>query len=66
MSSGATASGGATMAPSTNPTGHGQPSSQCTLAATAQVVNTTAPMASNAMGRRLNRNSRHLMETPAE
>ncbi len=53
MASGATTSGGATMAPSTKATAHGMPSSQCAAAATAQVVNTTAPKASSVIGRRL-------------
>ena len=35
-------------------------------AATAQVVNTTQPKASSEIGRRLKRNSRQLMATPAE
>ena len=35
-------------------------------AATAQVVNTTQPKASSAIGRRLKRNSRQLIDTPAE
>ena len=66
IASGATASGGATMAPSKKPMAHGMPSSQCTAAATAQVVKTTAPNANSAIGRRLKRNSRQLMATPAE
>ncbi len=37
IASGATTSGGATIAPSTKPTAHGRPSSQCAAAATAQV-----------------------------
>ena len=35
-------------------------------AATAQVVNTTQPNASSVIGRRLKRNSRQLIDTPAE
>ena len=66
MASGATASGGATMAPSTKPTASGMWSSQCAAAATAQVVKTTQPKANSAIGRRLKRNSRQLMATPAE
>ena len=66
IDSGATASGGETIAPSTNPTGHGRPSSQCADAATATVVNTTQPTASNEMGRRLKRNSRQLIATADE
>ena len=66
IASGATTSGGATMAPSRKPTAQGKPSRQCTAAATAQVVNTTQPKASSTIGRRLKRNSRQLMATPAE
>ena len=66
MASGATTSGGETMAPSTKPTPHGNPSTQCAAAATSTVVKMTQPMASSAMGRRLALNSRQLIETPAE
>ena len=66
IANGATTSGGETMAPSTKPTPQGSPSSQCVAAATAQVVKMTQPMASRVIGRRLNLNSRQLMETPAE
>ena len=66
MASGATTSGGETMAPSTKPMPQGRPSSQCVAAATAQVVKITQPMASSVIGRRLDLNSRQLMETPAE
>ena len=66
MASGATASGGATMAPSTKPTASGMPRSQCAAAATAAVVKTTQPKANSAIGRRLKLNSRQLMATPAE
>ena len=54
------------IAPSTNATAHGRPSSACATAATATVVNTTQPIASSAIGRRLKRNSRQLIATPAE
>ncbi len=63
IESGARASGGDTMAPITKPTGQGSPNSQCVPAATATVVNTTHPTASNEMGRRLKRNSRQLIAT---
>src|SRR6188472_1900829 len=63
MASGATTSGGATMAPSTKATASGMPSSQCAAAVTAQVVNTTQPNANSVIGRRLKRNSRQLMAT---
>jgi hypothetical protein len=63
---GATASGGETIAPKTNPTGQDKPKSQCVAAAAAIVVNTTQPTASNVMGRRLNRNSRQLIATADE
>jgi len=66
MESGATTSGGDTMAPSTKPTASGIPSSQCATAATAQVVKTTQPTASSVIGRKLKRNSRQLMATPVE
>ena len=66
MASGATASGGETMAPSTNPSAHGSFSSQCAAAAAAMVVKVTQPTASNEMGRRLNLNSRQLMATAEE
>ncbi len=63
MDSGATASGGETMAPSTNPTCQERPSSQWPAAATATVVNTTQPTASSVIGRKLKRNSRQLIAT---
>ena len=66
MASGATTSGGETMAPSTNATGQARSSSQCATAATATVVNATQPIAKSAIGRRLNLNSRQLIATPAE
>ena len=66
MASGATTSGGATMAPRTKAAPHCQPNSVCTASATAQVVNTTQPNASRMIGRRLKRNSRQLIDTPAE
>ena len=66
IASGATASVGATMAPSTKPTAHGMPSTKCTAAATAAVVKMTPPKANSVIGRRLKRNSRQLMVTPAE
>src|SRR5688500_12522093 len=46
IASGATTSGGETMAPSTNATAHGSPISQCAAAATTNVANTTQPTAS--------------------
>ena len=66
IESGATASGGETMAPSTKPTGQARPSSQWVAAATATVVNTTQPTASSEIGRRLKRNSRQLIATADE
>ena len=63
MESGATASGGETIAPSTKPTGQGKPSSQWKAAAIATVVKMTLPKASSTMGRRLKRNSRQLIAT---
>ncbi len=47
----ATASGGATMAPSANAAASGMPVSCCVTNATATVVNSTSPMASNRIGR---------------
>ncbi len=64
--SGATASGGETIAPNTNPTDQGRPSTQCAAAAVATVVNATHPRASSEIGRRLNRNSRQLIATADE
>ena len=61
MASGARASGGETIAPSTKPTAQGQPSNQFVAAETAMVVKTTQPIASTRIGRRLNWNSRQLM-----
>ena len=66
IDSGATASGGETIAPSTKPTGHGRPRSQWVAAATATVVNTTHPTARSEIGRRLKRNSFQLIDTAAE
>ncbi len=66
IESGATASGGDTIAPSTKPTAHGRPSSQWAAAATATVVKTTQPTASSEIGRRLKRNSRQLIATADE
>ena len=66
IDSGATASGGETIAPSTKPTGQEKPSSQWVTAAAAIVVNTTQPMASSEIGRRLKRNSRQLIATADE
>ncbi len=66
IDSGATASGGATIAPSRKPTGQGTDSTYCAAAATATVVNTTHPKASRVIGRRLKRNSRQLIETADE
>ncbi len=66
IDSGATASGGETIAPSTNATGHGKLSSQCIAAAVATAVNSTQPTASSAIGRRLKLNSRQLIATEDE
>ena len=66
IASGATTSGGETMAPSTKPTLHGMPRSSCAAMATSTVVKITQPMASSAIGRRLCLNSRQLIATPAE
>ena len=56
----ATASGGDTIAPSTNATGQLIPGiSACATHATAVVVTTTRPMASSAIGRLLAAKSRH-------
>ena len=56
----ATASGGETIAPSTNATGQLMPGmTACAIQATAVVVTTTRPIASNAIGRRLAAKSRH-------
>ena len=63
MASGATASGGDTIAPSTKPTAKGQPSSHFVASETEMVVKTTQPTASRRIGRRLNLNSRQLMLT---
>jgi len=46
--------------------GPGQSSSHVDACGYGAVVNTTQPIASNAIGRRLKRNSRQLIETPAE
>ena len=64
--SGATASGGETIAPNTKPSGQERPKSQWAAAAAATVVNATQPTASSEMGRRLNRNSRQLIATAEE
>src|SRR5215469_376242 len=66
IASGATASGGETIAPRTNPTGQDRPSSKCVAAPAATVVNTTQPIASREIGRRLKRNSRQLIATADE
>src|ERR1700678_36004 len=63
---GATASGGDTIAPKTNPTGQGRPNRRWVAVAVAAVVNRTEPTASNEMGRRLKRNSRQLIATAEE
>ena len=63
MESGATASGGATIAPNTKPTGHASPISQWAAAATATVVNKTQPRADSEKERKLNRNSHQLIAT---
>ena len=63
MESGATASGGDTMAPTTKPIGSGNPRSQCSAAATASAEKITQPTARRMMGRRLKRNSRQLIAT---
>jgi hypothetical protein len=62
----ATASGGETIAPSTNAAAHGRSGTiQCATAATAQVVNSTSPMASSEIGRRLALKSRQLVSSAA-
>ena len=66
MASGATGSGGETMAPKVKPTGQAKPNSQWVAAATAIIVNVTQPMARSEMGRRLKRNSRQLIATADE
>ena len=66
IASGATASGGDTMAPNTKPTAQGKPNRKCVAAATATVVNTTQPIASSAIGRRLKRNSFQLIFTASQ
>src|ERR1700686_1202554 len=66
MESGATASGGETIAPNTKPTGQERPRSQWVVAAVAMVVNPTQPTASSDIGRRLYRNSRQLIATADE
>ena len=63
IESGATASGGATIAPRRKPIGQGKDKTNRAATATATVVNTTHPNASKVIGRRLNRNSRQLIET---
>ena len=63
IASGAMASGGDTIAPSTKPTGQARPSNQWAATATAAAVNRTQPTASIALGRRLNLNSRQLIST---
>ena len=64
--SGATASGGDTMAPSTNPSGHDRRKIQWAAAAVASVVNATQPTANREMGRKLKRNSRQSMAIAEE
>jgi len=64
--SGATASGGETIAPSTNPTAQENPRSQWVAAATAAAVKRTQPTERSAIGRRLNRNSFQLIATADE
>ena len=66
IASGATASGGETMAPRTKPTAQGKPRSQWVAAAMAIVVNTTQPIARSAIGRRLKRNSFQLIFTASQ
>ena len=66
IESGATASGGETIAPNTKPAGQGSPSMKCAAAAVATVVNTTQPTANSPIGRRLKRNSRQLIATAEE
>ena len=66
MASGATASVGAIIAPSTKLTAHGMPNNACAATATAPAVNRTQPKANSEIGRKLKRNSRQLMATPAE
>ena len=64
MAIGATASGGETTAPSTNPTAHGRCRSQCAATATAEAVKSTQPTASSMMARRFFLKPRQLMPTP--
>src|SRR5215831_5525671 len=63
----ATASGGDTIAPSTNATGQDIPGKiACAAQATHVVVTITRPTASNAIGRRLAAKSRHDVNHAAE
>ena len=64
IASGATTSGGETMAPSTNATAHGSPINQCAAAATTTVVNTTHPMARSEISRKLSQKACQLFRTP--
>ena len=66
IDSGATGSGGETMAPRTQPTGHEKPSTQWLAAAVTMVVKSTQPTASKEMGRRLNLNALQLISTADE
>jgi hypothetical protein len=66
IASGATASGGETIAPSRKPTDQGTDKTNCAATATATVVNMTHPKASRVIVRRLNRNSRQLIDTADE
>jgi hypothetical protein len=61
----ATASGGDTMAPSTNAAAHDMPVNSCATAATRHVVNSTSPTASIEIGRQFPRKSRQLVSSPA-
>ncbi len=62
----ATASVEQTTAPSTKATAHERPITVCATTATPQVVNTTSPTASEVIGRRLARKSRHDVVTASQ
>ncbi len=67
MDTAATASGGATTAPSTSAEGNGKPgTSQCATNPTATVVTSTNTTASNAIDRTLARNPRYELSSDAE
>ena len=62
----ATGSVGETTAPRTNAGSHAMPVSQCAIAATPMVVNSTSPTASIVIGRRLRWRSRSEEKNAAE